>query len=87
VRTTVNIDDHLLAEAKVIAAQGHRSLGDVVNDALRLALSDRSGGSGTRGRVVLPVDGGSGLHPGVDLDDKDALAAILDDESAIRAPA
>jgi hypothetical protein len=87
VRTTINIEDHLLAEAKVVAARGHRSLGDVVNDALRLVLSEPGGGARHRPQVILPVDGGSGLQPGVDLDDKNAIAAALDDESPFRAPA
>ena len=34
-RTTVNIDDDLLAEIKVIAGRRHASLGEVVDDALR----------------------------------------------------
>jgi Arc/MetJ family transcription regulator len=37
-RTTVNIDEHLLAEAKAEAARTKRSLGDVVDDALWVLL-------------------------------------------------
>ncbi len=86
VRTTVNIDDHLLAEAKVIAARGHRSLGDVINDALRYAFVERTEGTRAGHRVALPVDGGSGLQPGIDLQDRGSLAAALGDDAAIRAP-
>ena len=35
--------------------------------------------------VTLPSYGGSGLRPGVDLEDKDALSALLDEERDIRA--
>ncbi|MGH4012983.1 MAG: hypothetical protein ACRDSL_03420 [Pseudonocardiaceae bacterium] len=75
-RTTVNIEDSLLVRAKDAAARSRRSLGDVVNDALRLLLAERA--PEARGRVRLPTFGGSGLQPGVDLEDKDALAALLD---------
>jgi hypothetical protein len=81
VRTTVNIDDHLLAEAKVVAPRGHRTLGDVIDDALRFMLSERSGPTAEAGRVVLPTDGGTGLQPGVDLEDKESLAELLGDNS------
>jgi hypothetical protein len=76
VRTTVNIDEHLLAQARALAAQNRRSLGDVVDDALRILLSERSP---QKSAVRLPVFGGSGLQPGVDLDDKESLAALLQD--------
>jgi hypothetical protein len=85
VRTTVNIDEHLLTEAKLLAARTRRTLGAVVDDALRMVLApDYAGGSGER-RVRLPTDGGSGLQPGVDLEDREALAEILGDNAAPRA--
>ena len=74
-RTTVNIDAELLAAAKELAARTRRSLGAVVDDALRLLLAERPT---DRGPVRLPVFGGSGLQPGVDLEDKDALAELLE---------
>ena len=74
-RTTVNIDPEMLAAARELAARTRRSLGDVVDDALRLLLAERPT---DRAPVVLPVFGGSGLQPGVDLEDKDALAELLD---------
>ena len=36
--------------------------------------------TGPRHEVTLPTVGGSGLKPGVDLEDKDALAALLDED-------
>lgn len=79
-RTTVNIDEHLLEEARQLAARSRRSLGDVVDDALRTLLNQRPAPPG--GRARLPVFGGSGLRPGVDLEDKEALADLLDERSA-----
>ncbi|MHB1526509.1 MAG: type II toxin-antitoxin system VapB family antitoxin [Candidatus Dormibacteria bacterium] len=81
-RTTVNIDDHLLAEAKARAAAKHRTLGEVVDDALRVLLIERVELASTRRRVALPTAGGSGLQPGVDLEDKEALAELLGDNAA-----
>ncbi|MGH7881835.1 MAG: ribbon-helix-helix domain-containing protein [Candidatus Dormibacteraceae bacterium] len=80
-RTTLNIHDHLLAEAKILAAKNHRSVGDVVNDALNFffAKFGESDSNRPRQRVVLPTGGHGGLRPGVDLSDKEALAELLGD--------
>ncbi len=81
-RTTVTIDDDLLRRARAQAAESGRSLGDVVDDALRVLLLRDSPDDAAA--LELPVYGGSGLQPGVDLEDKDALAVLLgDEESAI----
>jgi Bacterial antitoxin of type II TA system, VapB len=85
VRTTVNIDDELLARARQLAVRSRRPLGDVVDDALRLLLSRAGAGDTSRSPVVLPRYGGSGLRPGVDLDDKDGLATLLDEPDEQRA--
>jgi plasmid stability protein len=75
-RTTVNIDDHILAEAKVRAAKAHQSLGDVIDDALRhrFAAADRP-----RVTVLLPTFGVPGERPLVDINDRDAVAEALGD--------
>jgi hypothetical protein len=83
VRTTIRIDDHLLSQAKQVAARTDRTLGEVVEDALRVALAAPA--AIERDAVDFPTFGGSGLRPGVDLDDKDALAALLDDDERPRA--
>ena len=70
-RTTIKIDDALLAEAKLRAAQSGRTLNAVVEDALREAFARREQEPATRPR--LPVFRGSRLMPGVDLDDSAAL--------------
>ncbi len=78
-RTTVNIDDRLLAEARARAAAGHGALGEVVDDALRVLPIERVELASTRRRVALPTAGGSGRRPGADLEDEDALAGPLGD--------
>lgn len=85
-RTTVNIDDDLLTRARELALRSSGSLGDVVDDALRVLLSRlEPTGDGSALSVSLPTDGGSGLQPGVDLEDKEALAALLDEDDRRRA--
>ena len=83
-RTTVNISDDLLARAKVLAAETHRSLGDVIDDALRSSLHKGAANTKPR-RVKLVTDGGSGLQPGVDLEDKDSLSELLGENSLLDA--
>lgn len=75
-RTTVTIDDRLLRQAKLAAASSGRTLSDVVDDALRLLLGQHQGRR--HAPLELPVFGGSGLRPGVDLEDKEGLAALLE---------
>lgn len=76
-RTTVTIDDDLLRQAKVAAASTGRTLSDVVTDGLRVLLAHHE--DPERNQVRLPTFGGGGLQPGVDLEDKDGLAAVLDE--------
>ena len=74
-RTTLTIEDSLLAEYKQLAARSHRSLSGVIQDAMREALEARKA-RGPQRSVDLPVfEGGHGLQPGVDLD---SMAALLD---------
>jgi hypothetical protein len=77
-RTTIRLDDGLLAEAKRLAVESGRTLTAVIEDALRESLARRSA-SPAGGRVELPVsrlDGG--LQPGVDLDDSAALLDLME---------
>ena len=75
-RTTINLDDALLAEAKQVAARTGRSLTAVVEDALRQSLYRRD--PATRQSVELPVFGEGGTQPGVDLDDSAALLDLME---------
>jgi hypothetical protein len=78
-RTTINIDDALLAEAKQVAARTGRSLTAVVEDALRESLHRRR--HTTRRVVELPTFGEGGVQPGVDLDDSAALLDLMDHDA------
>lgn len=79
-RTTLNIDDELLAAAKMLAARTHRTIGSVLEEALRRMLMDTD----TAEAAVTPLpDFGypGGLRPEVDLYDKDAMGALLGETS------
>lgn len=77
-RTTVNIEDTVLRDAKRLAERQSRPLGYLVTEGLAMLLAyDRKHPKPT-GRVELPVSGGGGVRPGVDLEDKDALMELLD---------
>lgn len=80
-RTTVKIDDRLLAEAKARAAAAGTTLNAVVEDALRESFARRARGR-LRGTVELPVHRGSRLRSGVDLDDSAALLDRMDGTEA-----
>jgi len=77
-RTTINVDDGLLAEAKRRAAERGTTLTRVIEDALRETLS-RAGPAPDGPFRTLTFRGG-GLMPGVDLDDNSALLDLLDDD-------
>jgi len=76
-RTTIRLDERLLAEAKQVAARTGRTLTAVIEDALRQSLAARK--SGGRVPARLPTFGEGGLQPGVDLDDSAALLSLMDE--------
>ncbi len=76
-RTTVSIDEQLLREAKALAARSGKTLTAVIEDALRESLS-RQRAPKQREQVRLVTFGGTGLLPGVDLDDSAALLDLMD---------
>jgi hypothetical protein len=79
-RTTIRLDDRLLADAKELAARTGRTLTSVIEEALRRLLSPGPGMSRSR-RVRLPVSKvAGGLQPGVDLDDSAALLDLMEED-------
>ena len=73
-RTTIRLDDDLLARAKQLAARTGRTLTAVIEEALRAGLA-RYRPDRTREPIELPTFGAGGLLPGVDLD---ASSPLLD---------
>jgi hypothetical protein len=77
-RTTVSIDDHLLAEAREQARRRRQTLSQLVEDALRSLLAR---GALTSDRPVVPTfTGGTGPRPGVDFTSNRAIHEVLDEE-------
>jgi Arc/MetJ family transcription regulator len=79
-RTTVRLDDDLLAKAKRAAIERGTTLTAVIEDALRRALAP--GHPERRERFELLTFRGDGLRPGVDLDDTSSLLDVMDEPVA-----
>lgn len=79
-KTTLDLNDQLLAEAKALAAQQRTSLTRLIEEGLQLRLRAQAGSAKQR-RVRLPVfRGRGGLVAGVDpLSNKSLLDALGDD--------
>jgi hypothetical protein len=79
-RTTINLPDPLLAEARRRAAETGRTLTAFVADAVRESLARRK--AKERRPMRLTTFRGSGLQPGVDLDDSAALEDLMNGRDA-----
>ncbi|HJQ79386.1 MAG TPA: CopG family transcriptional regulator [Lacipirellulaceae bacterium] len=77
-RTTVRLDDKLLAEAKKLAIDTGRTFAQVIEDALRIALAQQKERKRTK-PVKLHTCGGNGLQPGVDLSNNAAVQDLMDE--------
>ena len=76
-RTTINLPNDLISQAKKAALEADTTLTEIIADALREALAKR------KKRVVrkdfkLITYGKGGVGPGVDLDDTSALLDLMD---------
>ena len=78
-RTTINISEQVYREAKARAATTSQTVSEVIEDAVREALRPKP--SDQASIAALPVFGGSGVLPGVDLADRAALLDAMDDGS------
>jgi hypothetical protein len=80
-KTTLDIDDQLLSEAKALAAHQRTSLTRLIEEGLHLRLRVRSP-AGPRGKVTLPLlKGRGGLVAGVDPGSNKALLQALGDDA------
>jgi hypothetical protein len=77
-RTTIRMDDALLAEARAEAVRTGRTLTQVIEDAVRESLSRAGDVDAPRSPVLLPTFAGSGLQAGVDLDSTAAVTDLMD---------
>ena len=77
-RTTLNLDDQLLISAKHRALEEKVPLARVIESALRESLAKPRV---THETIRLITASGSGVKPGVDLDNGRSLRDIMDDPS------
>jgi metal-responsive CopG/Arc/MetJ family transcriptional regulator len=76
-RTTINIDDQLLMQAKAQAAASGVTLAQLIEDALRESLIRRENME-NRERVRMITMKGTGTRPGIDLDNSQSLLEIME---------
>lgn len=77
-RTTIRLDDKLLEMAKKYALEHGKTFTDVVEDALREKIMERSPAK-KRSRVKLKTVKGKGVNAGIDLDDSASILDLMDD--------
>lgn len=76
-RTTIRLDEHLLSDVKKHALDNGQTLTAVIEEALREKLVRQRAEPRAR-RLRLPTFKGTGLHPGVDLDDAASLLNVME---------
>ncbi len=76
-RTTIRINDQLLAEVKQLAAQTDQTLTAIIEDALRQMLAQQKQMVERPAEKLITVSG-NGPRPGVDLDDSAPLLDLMD---------
>jgi hypothetical protein len=76
-RTTINVDDQLLMQAKAKAAASGVTLGRLIEDALRESLV-RHAIAEKRGSIRLITMQGTGTRPGIDLDNSQSLLETME---------
>ena len=77
-RTTIRLDDELLARQRRLSQKSGRTLSAFIEDSLQVALASKRL-SPRRPRVHLPSSGTGGLRPGVSLDGTSELLDIMDE--------
>ena len=80
-KTTLDLNDQLLADAKSLAAQQRTSLTRLIEEGLQLRLRAKAA-SASRARICLPVfKGRGGLVAGVNALSNQALLEALGDDA------
>lgn len=77
-RTTVTIEDSLLERARQASLQRNCSIGEVIEDSLRITLVAQSKSAFKEKRRPLRTFRGSGVQPGVDLTSSSALLEAME---------
>ena len=77
-RTSIEIDEVVLSEAKKFALDSKKSFGAIVEDALRVMIIKKSNQKFIQKKISLITSGRNGLNHGVDLDNNQSLLYIMD---------
>lgn len=77
-RTTINIDDQLLIYAKHQAVEQGITLANVIENALRQSQATKAACTQTHQPIRLITATGTGVKPGIDLDNSRSLLDIMD---------
>ncbi len=81
-KTTLDINDQLLANAKVLAVQQRTSLTRLIEEGLQMRLRSAAAGPAEAPRLRIPVlKGRGGLIAGVNPLSNKALLGALDDDA------
>ncbi|MET7574185.1 DUF2191 domain-containing protein [Streptomyces sp. NPDC005492] len=75
-RTTVDLPEDLIQQAKLRAARRRVTVSSVIEDALRASFARDV--AAAQNVVNLPTYGAGGVRPGVDLDNNAALLDLMD---------
>jgi hypothetical protein len=78
-RTTIRIDDELYRTVREKAARSGRTVGEIIEDAVRQALQRPTPDTSP---TPLPTFRGSGVMPGIDLTSNAALREAMDEDAA-----
>ena len=78
-RTTVDLDEGLLKQAKSLAVQTGTTLTAVIEEALREKLARPPEKAAKKRKVRIEVYGSGGPAPGIDFDDNASVRAFLDE--------
>lgn len=79
-KTTLDIDDALVARAKALAATERTTLTRLVEEGLQLRLRGQPRTAAVR-KISLPVFRGSGLLPGIDPTSNRSMLDAADDDA------
>jgi hypothetical protein len=75
-QTTIQLDEALLAKAAEVARKKGCGLSDFIEETLREKIATKSAAS--HPFVHLTTVGGTGVRPGVDLDNSAALLGVME---------
>jgi hypothetical protein len=81
VKTTLDLNDQLLANAKALAAQQRTSLTRIIEEGLQLRLRAKVPGADSPAKKLPVFRGRGGLVEGVDPTSNKALLAALGDDA------